>query len=162
MLGIALTVYLYRKGIIKVPANLNSAAPSPEDAEQEIRVALKGTKWEPISDFIVAQAKHESANFKSSLYLKNKNPFGMGRPSRRATTDNRKVNTVTEGNVMASYDSVRDATKDLILWLEQFRSNPIDLDKIKSPYRYAQALKSRNYYTDSLSNYYNGLKGWLA
>lgn len=133
-----------------------------------IKKAFAGTKYEALIPYVIAQAKHETGNFTSAAYRQNNNLFGMGRPSSRSTLDNRDRDNrtngplITEGQVMANFDSVSDSAKDLMLWFDMFRQEPFPTE-VSSAWEYAAALKNRNpsYYTDSIENYSKGLGSWI-
>lgn len=120
---------------------------------EAISNALKGSGYEELEPYIQAQAKHETGNFTSRIYLQNHNLFGMRFPSSRDTTaiDNR--------DNYAYYNNDEDSVKDLVKWLEY-----TGVDKNPAPKTltaYVAALKRRGYFEDSIKNYMNGLKSWL-
>ena len=108
------------------------------------------------ADFILAQARHESADFTSKVYRDNNNPFGMKVPSKREFLGS--VGTkASDGGYYAKYESDSVAFKDYLKWLRAVRF-PADVETIED---YARELRERKYYTDSLANYTRALKKWL-
>jgi len=108
------------------------------------------------ADFVVAQAKHESANFTSNVYKANNNPFGMKVPSQRKFLGTRGT-PANDGGYYARYESDSVAFEDLLLWMRA-RKFPTNLETVED---YAEALKARGYFGDTLYNYTNALKRWL-
>lgn len=60
--------------------------------------------------FVLAQARLESGNFNSELFVANNNAFGMKHPGRRATTSRGSA----KGH--AFYATVEDCAEDYALW----------------------------------------------
>lgn len=103
---------------------------------------------------IVAQSKHESANYTSSIFLDCNNSFGY------------KV----FGNAMACpghsdyemYNSIVDSTHEITSWLKRRVNDGSfpDLSTITTPQQYGTLLYSAGYFTDNPINYINGLIAW--
>jgi len=105
---------------------------------------------------IIAQALHESGNYKSSLAVKYNNLFGMKQPLQR---DTKSIGATPNG--YASFNSIEDSVDDLLLWLNA-REMPEPMVNVKD---YAAFIKSKGYYEDSFTNYnaamqkhYNSIK----
>lgn len=114
-----------------------------------------------VASFIVSQAAHETGGFTSDLFNRANNAFGMTVPKLRKSpfiiaADKKQPDG--SGNY-AKYLNVQDSTKDLIHW---FTYNGITLNTITSPEQYANVLKSKGYYGDTVQNYLSGLKTYLA
>lgn len=117
---------------------------------------VAASKYAPYAAIIVAQAKHESANFTSAVYKANNNPFGMKVPSIRKFLGS--VGTkAPDGGYYARYDSDTTAFKDFLIWLTA-RRFPVDLGSVEA---YATALKAKGYFGDTVENYIRGIKRWL-
>ena len=130
---------------------------------QAITKTLKGTKYEALTPYIIAQAKHETGGFNPKLskaFELNNNLFGMQRPQHRNTTDTRKGDLIVEGKLMAHYPNYESSTEDYILWLDQFKNPPFPT-QIGSTWHFAKALHDRRYFTDSIQNYSRAIAGWL-
>jgi len=108
------------------------------------------------ADLVIAQAKHESANFTSKVYKTDNNPFGMKVPSKREFLGTPGMKASDGGNY-AHYESDSVAFKDLLKWMRATRF-PTDCETVE---QYAAELRARKYYTDSLANYTKALKKWL-
>lgn len=103
---------------------------------------------------IVAQAKHETGNFTSNIFLNCLNAFGYK----------------TYGNAFAcpgnptyeGYNSVIDSTHEITGWIKRRlnEGNFPDLETITDPYQYATLLKNNGYFGDSVNNYANGIISW--
>lgn len=112
---------------------------------------------------IVAQARHETGNYTSRLFRTSNNLFGMKVPRRRPAPHIAGPSPVnapkSEGETpYAQYRSVQDSVKDLIMW---HKYNRIDWSRINSPEQYAQFLKSKGFYGDTIVNYLKGLRSGL-
>lgn len=110
-----------------------------------------------LAALIVAQAKHESANFTSNIFLNCNNAFGFGTPSWN-------FNPCAYSSFFNKYNSLADSTNDLCEWIKRKQDDglfPTNLSSINSIYKYASLLKNAGYYTDSLENYTNGLTAYF-
>jgi len=115
------------------------------------------SKYRALMPFILAQAKHETGNFTSNLYLKNNNLFGMKLPTRRPTVATKGLMS-PEGNYYAAYSSDGESIRDLFLWMDYTKFPTM----VKNANEYASELKQRAYFGDSLANYQNALNKFLA
>jgi len=126
-------------------------------ANRIFNAALNSGVNENVSHFITEQSAHETNGFQSSLFKRANNAFGMTVPSvRKSPFIIGKDSIQPDGNMnYAKYANIEDSTKDLIHW---FTFNHISLNNISNREQYANILKSKGYYGDSLTNYLNGLK----
>lgn len=122
---------------------------------------------------VIAQMKHESANFTSNVFLRNNNPMGMKMPSKRKSPYIARAGTQPPGNEGATpyarYNSLSDATKDLFHWLNY---KGIKWASIKTVSDYAEQLRRASYmgntqeakqiYIAGLTRYLNGIAGKVA
>lgn len=125
------------------------------------RQVIAQSEYGSYADFVIAQAKHESANFTSKVYREDNNPFGMKWFPRRNSLGTKGTPApASEGKGMfyTRYDNDTLAFKDLLKW---FRINrfPIGLTTVEE---YAKALKAEGYYGDTVANYTKALKKWLS
>jgi len=100
-----------------------------------------------LAQLVTAQSGHETAGWTSNVYLIDNNAFGYG----------------FTGVSYKSYTSVEASADDLAAYLQRRvadQSFP-PLDQITTADQYAGLLQSAGYYTDSLSNYENGIANWL-
>lgn len=122
---------------------------SPYDGWAQV---FKGTKYEALIPYIIAQAKHETGNYTSNLYRTANNLFGMKIPYKRPFVRN--------GETTSGYSAYSDPTqsaKDLKLWFDYTRF-PTQVLNTK---QYAEKLKLRNYYEDTIDNYVSGLNRFI-
>ena len=122
----------------------------------KLKVPEKAYPW------IVAQAAHESAGFKSKLFKLNFNAFGMKLPKRRPTTATGPgiQPPSSEGATpYAAYKSLEDSVADLNIWLQY---NKIPWTKINSESDYAGFLFKKGYFGDTFDNYLKGLRYWMS
>jgi hypothetical protein len=119
-------------------------------------------RYSKLSRFVYAQQRHETGDFKSPVFRRYKNPFGMktainreqlGRPGPLLPVDK-------EGKPQGSYQQYRSyyqSVRDFKLWLEYNRFPEFVL----TPFNYVRELKKRKYFEDTESNYLNGIKSFL-
>src|SRR5574337_72677 len=104
---------------------------------------------------ITAQAKHETNNFTSNIFLNCNNAFGY------------KV----FGNATACpanpdyelYPNLSASTHEITAWIKRRlnEGNFPALDTITTPQYYSTLLYQNGYFTDSINNYTNGLIAWF-
>lgn len=124
--------------------------------EDRIRTYLKKKKAnDEIIKIIIAQAKHETDNFTSIVFLRNNNAFGM-RPAKVRYTST--IGDVDEDGY-ANYLSIEDSVEDLLLWWDYHGFIVVNFSC--NLYNYVVRLKKMNYFEDDLDNYYNGLMRYL-
>jgi len=125
----------------------------PQSPEERIRKYLKNQNLsKEQTDLIVAQSKVESGNYKSEVYKRNNNAFGMRLAVVRPTTHIGDL----DKDGYANYLSLEDSVQDLLLWFEYLKLSIPD-----KSYNYAALLKSKGYYEASQVDYYNALNSWL-
>jgi len=130
--------------------------PQNQKAGQINRQIIAGSSYSNYADVILAQAKHESANFTSKVYRDNNNPFGMKTPSKRPFLGT-QGSKASDGGYYARYLNDSEAFKDFLLWLS-YNNIPNNFTTIE---QYVSAIRSKGYFTDTLDNYINALKRWL-
>lgn len=106
--------------------------------------------------YVLAQAKHESANFTSNVYRANHNPWGMKTPHLRPFLGERGTQA-PDGGYYASYSNDAQAERDLVQWF-RYVNFPTTVASVED---YAQRLKDKSYYGDPVSVYVNGMKRFL-
>lgn len=115
------------------------------------------SKYRALLPYIVAQAKHETGNFTSVLYLEDNNMFGMKNGSILSEWE-LPGRLSPDGGRYAKYASDLDSVKDLLQWFE-WKKFPVSVAGVD---QYASELKSRGYFGDTLANYTSGLKRFLG
>ncbi len=120
-------------------------------------VRLLLSPYSKYSKWIDAMARHESKNFKSGLATQYNNIFGMGFPYDRPASNVGKTAEQVEGQYMSAYKNYDQAIKDLIMWFD-YKKFPTNIATVES---FVHALKEKGYFTDSVSNYTNGLIRWM-
>jgi len=110
---------------------------------------LKQKEIDSLSDLVARQAYHETGGFKSSIFLDNKNYFGMKASSRDYDKG------VLHGHAL--YNSYDDSIRDLLQYMAE-RKGGLKSFALPSIEAYAQRLKSLNYFEDSIGNYIKGMK----
>lgn len=115
-----------------------------------------------LSIFIVAQARHETGGYSSSIFKLCNNAFGYKWVGQSLADG--PCSMSPEGDNYARYSSVEDSTHEITAWIKRRQSEggfPRDLSEIRSGDQYATLLKSVGYYGDSISHYAAGLSYWL-
>lgn len=115
------------------------------------------SKYRALMPYIVAQAKHESNNFRSNVYLKNHNMFGM------KFIDGRRGQIATKGLLSPEGDHYAHFANDsagIIDLLKLFDAKKFPLS-VKDGSEYSSELKKRGYYGASLESYTSRLNYWL-
>ena len=106
------------------------------------------------SEYIAAQARHETANYTSELFRELNNVFGMKLPRVRPTKA-KPSGVTSEGSEAARFNSIRDAVDDLSLWF--------DYNRLGKAYRsidaYVSALKQKRYFEAPYMLYLLAMKG---
>src|SRR6478609_10827242 len=105
------------------------------------------SKYRALLPYIIAQAKHETGGFTSSLYQKENNMFGMNFPTVRPTVATK--GGTYEGMTKAHYTSDAESLKDLLLWMDYVKF-PVS---VKDSDEYASRLKDKSYFGASLASY---------
>lgn len=100
-------------------------------SEERLIALLKEAKVK-FPHIVLAQARIETGNYKSNLFLKNKNLFGMCRPTWRSTTSLSKTGP-------AKFLRWEDSVYDYAIWQTQFVSRvKTDVEYIARLAKYAK------------------------
>lgn len=105
------------------------------------------------SAYLVAQSKWETGNYKSSLFLRANNLFGM-RPATKRKHSRKKNIT----NNYADYYNILQSCYDRYLYDKDFSFNK---NSDTSLYIWNETLKNQKYYTASQIEYLAGLSSYL-
>jgi len=163
-----LVLVLLVTGMI-IPCKTSNAVPERASTEEVVNLNLMSIEERidySLSQYgidsvmrklIIAQAKHESGNFKSKLFKKHNNLFGMMHPRVRPTLSKGSLARAEGRPGYASFETIENSVQDYILWMK-FNSLPTTF---KSPKEYAKTLKEKRYFTDDLSRYTKGLERHL-
>lgn len=120
---------------------------------------------------VVAQARYESSDYTSRVFLANNNTSGMkyiGQPlatrGTLAPKNEQRCNGGCNSDYYAKFDSLVDSATDKIgrnYNLTIKGVTPNQLKNAQSPEQFAELLKKRGYYGGAESNYAGGLKAKL-
>lgn len=116
-----------------------------------------------LSYLMVAQARHETGDFTSNFFRKYNNAFGYTYSGSKYQIGRGDI--ADNGYNIAAYASVADSTKEIADWIKRRQAEgifPQDLSTIQTPEQYAQLLKARNYFGDTLANYTAGIKRYFS
>lgn len=110
-----------------------------------------------IADYIIAQAKHESANLTSNLFLNANNLFGFKTYS--VTRFRVPENERGEGqpNYYMQFSNPEESADYMIQWLMRHKIPP----EPQTLERYVGRLHSARFFTDNPANYVKGVKRFL-
>ena len=130
------------------------------DAGQTIYNVLRGDGVpDPLSSFVVAQAKHETNNFTSNVFKTCNNAFGY-----KAVYNALSCTQSPEGGSYEFYpggvvDSAHEIARYLFRRVNDGSFPP--LTQITTPEQYAVLLKSAGYYGAPVSEYAAGIIRWF-
>ena len=109
----------------------------------------------PVASLMVAQSKHETANYTSNFFKRYNNAFGYSFVP-GAKWQLPEGGTLADNNQkIAAYSSVYNSTMEMVDWLKRrVNDNTFPpLSTINDPAQYAFLLKKAGYYGDTLANY---------
>lgn len=126
------------------------------------RSLVLATEYADYVDWLFAQAKHETANFTSRLYISDNNMFGMTeerRPNKFGTrgTAQPKKDSAGKEIYYQRYNSDSESVLDMIEYLRRWKF-PINFTTVE---RYVLQLKNNGFFGDSYENYLRGVKRFL-
>jgi hypothetical protein len=104
--------------------------------------------WTAVSNF-------ETAKWTSKLFRMANNLFGMKQPKSRMTLSTGP--SIVEGEQWATFSSVEDSVKDLILYMENF-NYPKDFESLEAMVFF---MKGAGYFQEDPIFYLNGVKSRL-
>lgn len=150
----ALVIFLYlrRKKRNQEQQETNDADEQPELFTPDRKIldfrarVKKVFETDHMTNFVTAQAMHETGIFKSDLFLKDNNAFGMNESHKRQSTES---DDISDPGTYAGYASVDDSIQDLRLWMEYVNFN-MAVPNIRE---YCRELKNHSYYADTFTNY---------
>lgn len=140
-----------------------------DPAQRIYNQARAGTPYNPqgvsdaLASLMVAQARHETADFTSRFFLQYNNAFGYSYYAGSLYQDG-AGSLADNGQPIAAYPSIEDSTREMVDWIwRRYRNKQFpDPRTITTPEAYAAALKNAGYYGDTLSNYLAGLKRFFV
>jgi len=125
-------------------------------------IMLQSIGSEVIANLVIAQAKFESNNYTSNLFLKTNNAFGY-KCVKGSTLQSGCTVKSPEGDYYASYHSVRDSALEISLWIQRrVKEKKFKLSDLKDPVSYAKALKSVGFFGGSADAYARGMQNYLS
>jgi uncharacterized FlgJ-related protein len=143
------------------------------DIDQQIYDSALKAGFTPTSaKLVVAQARHETGDYKSNVFNKNNNLFGMkfvGQPLATRGTPAPKSEWGCGGkcnsDFYSKYATISDSVQDLINRNLKFTRKGVTFEQLKNApdsTTYANLLKQRGYYGATTSIYDSGLKRALS
>jgi uncharacterized FlgJ-related protein len=125
-------------------------------------IAIANGIPDTLAQLIVAQAKHETANYTSNVFKSCNNLFGYKYVGQSLAT---QCNLSPELDYYARYATIDDSVLEIVKWIKRRVADgkfPSDLATIQTADQYATLLKNAGYYTGTLAAYKNGLSFFLA
>lgn len=114
-----------------------------------IRANLPANISDDVAKMITAQAMHETGIFTSRLYKDQNNLFGMKHPEIRETL------SLERRNGFATFASLDDSVKDLLLYYKEFNLNP---SKWKEVHEMVKEIKNKGYFEELFLPYFNAVR----
>jgi len=116
-----------------------------------------------LANLIVAQARHETADFTSPIFRENNNAFGYTYVSGAKYQLPTGGRIADNGKATARYANIEDSTREMVAWLQRRqKEGKFKLSDLTTPEAYAAALKGSGYYGDTESRYLTAIKKWLG
>ena len=118
---------------------------------------IQQSQYKSIADFIVAQARHESANLSSHLAIHAHNIFGFKTYRHTPFEVPESEKKSGDPNYYMTFEDLEECAQYMIDWLQRhgIQPKPMTLDK------YVERLYAAKFFTDSPTNYRNGLSRYL-
>jgi hypothetical protein len=129
----------------------------PDKNVSDIVNAIRGRVPDKAIPWIVAQSAHETGVWKSNVFKKLNNGFGMLHPRQRKTTSigpGSRQPQIEGGGNYATYNNLSDSAKDLLLY---FDARKINWDEIDNATEYVAWLKSKGYFGADQTQYTNAV-----
>lgn len=112
--------------------------------------------------FWMAISAHETNGWTSEAFTKGNNLFGMGwvaSGGRIGDPRSLAIGALAGGERSDIFSSVEDSVKDLLLYFQRTHWLKLNYDTVDD---LVNAMKAKGYFTDTTSNYLNGVKSWLS
>ncbi len=146
-------IYSGSRGI-EQPVYLAEVVLTYQTEEQQVYNTVIDMGYTPfVAKLLVAQARHESGNFKSRLYRKHQNAFGMMYSKRRPTVALNGSARAEGHKGFADYNNLSESTEDVVMFLKH-RGCKFDF---KTVGEYVSWLKKIGYFTDNKVRYQNAI-----
>lgn len=114
-----------------------------------IRANLPAAISDDVAKMITAQAMHETGIFTSRLYKEQNNLFGMKHPEIRETL------SLERRNGFATFASLDDSVKDLLLYYNEFKLNPSNWKEVHTM---VKEIKNKGYFEELFLPYFNAVR----
>lgn len=115
-----------------------------------------------LSNLIVSQARHETADYTSNVFKSCNNLFGYKYVGQALSTG--PCVASPEGDRYAAYSSYANSVAELVAWIVRRQKEgifPQNLAEITTAEKYAELLKAGGYYGSTVTVYASGLKRFL-
>lgn len=116
------------------------------------RKLVRQSNYDALEEYIFAMARHETNDFKSSLYRRANNMFGF--KTRSAIEPGTPA---PDGGEYRVYRNDGESVRALLDWFDR-KNFPYTFDSLSD---FVHALKVRKYFTDTEENYLRGLQRFL-
>ncbi len=118
----------------------------------------------PVAALMLAMAKHETGNFTSNGFKSGNNAFGYSYVAGGKWQDTQPGAYADNGLPLAKYPTVENSAREIVDWIYRRMNEGTfpALATVTEPTQFAMLLRNNRYYTDTLTNYANGLKRWYV
>ena len=130
-----------------------------ENAKKVAKALLNAGASVTSLPFLMAQVAHETGDFNSRVFNSDNNASGIiyiAKPTKQKNATRGTARSSSEGGNYAKFFTLEDWARDYL------RIIGTSIKKAKNIEEYAKNLKDRGYYTDTLENYTNALKGHIS
>ena len=106
---------------------------------------FRNSEYRNYEPWFIAQSKHETNNWKSSLFKNHKSLFGF-KESKNVDRDGYRGPLSPEGNYYAGYFTYEDSAQHLLNWL-RYNKIPFNFNSVDD---YIATIRDDGYFTDTL------------
>lgn len=117
---------------------------------------FKNSEYANYIPWLIAQSKHETNNWRSSLFNNHKSLFGF-KMSKRVEWDGYQGPQSPEGDYYAGYKNYADSAQHYLNWLRYNGVSP-DLDNLED---FIGVIRDKGFFTDTYENYLNGVRRFV-
>jgi hypothetical protein len=150
VVALFVSILLFAKNKIQPVITSITKTPAKRIYDTLIAQGLSAT----LAKLVVAQTKHETANYTSNVYKTLNNIGGYKYVGQKIAINGTGS---PEGNNYAKYKSIEDSAIDLAGWYKR-RATTFNAIKGGDIQAYCNALKTYEYYTNPVSEYLQGMK----
>lgn len=111
---------------------------------RKVKRLVNNSKYKDLTKYIIAQAKVETGDFSSRLFVVHNNLFGMKNASKRF-----QLGEPVQGSDFRYYANEKESIEDFLLYLDYVKF-PIEVNSLAD---YVTELKARSYFEEPVNEY---------